>query len=181
MNDKHFVPVIGVFEHRGKAEGAIDELWHAGFSKEQIGIASPGENLHQATTQTEDLEEKAANGAAAGAVTGAAAGAVVGAAALSIIPGIGPVLGGGLLLGLTTGAAAGAALGTFAGPFVAMGVAEEATQNYAEDLRAGRTLVVVRTDKPEAALSILRSHGPLYVELGGRRLEPRTDAAQTAV
>jgi len=171
MTEETFVPVIGVFDNRGKAEGAIDELWHSGFPKEQIGIAAPGENLHQASTRTEDLEDQAANGAANGAITGGALGAVIGAAALSVIPGIGPVLGGGLLLGLTTGAAAGAALGTFAGPFVAMGVSEDATKNYAEDLRSGRTLVVVRTEKPEEALTILRSHGPLYVEMAGRRLE----------
>lgn len=174
MIDETFVTVIGVFDNPGKAEAAIDELWHAGFPKEQIGIAAPGENLHQARTHTEDLEDRAANGATNGAIAGGALGAVIGAAALSVIPGIGPVLGGGLLLGLTTGAATGAALGTFAGPFLAMGVSEEATKDYAEDLRSGRTLVVVRTEKPEEALTILQSHGPFYVQMAGRRIEPQT-------
>ena len=74
----------------------------------------------------------------------------------------------GLLLGLTTGAA----LGTFAGPFLALGLSKEHAEAYQADLKAGRTLVVVRTDQPEQALMILQEHQPRFVEVDGRRVMP---------
>lgn len=101
MSDQQ-TTVVGVFAKRAQAEGAIDELWHAGYTKDQVGMAFPGEAPHRATTATEALEEKAANGTVAGAVTGGALGAIAGAAVVAAIPGIGPILAMGLLLGLTT-------------------------------------------------------------------------------
>jgi hypothetical protein len=160
--------VVAVFDTQGQAEGAIDALWHAGFAKNHIGMAAPGKPMQQASTATEDLEERAADGAIAGAVTGGALGAVAGAAVVSVIPGIGPVLAMGLLLGLTTGAA----LGTFAGPFLALGLSKEHAATYQADLKAGRTIVVVRTDQPEKAMMIVQAHSPRFVEEGGRRVMP---------
>ena len=138
-------------------------MWHKGFAKDQIGLAAPGEEPRQATTATEVLEEKAADGAVAGAVTGGALGAVAGAAVVSLIPGIGPVLGFGLLLGLSTGAA----VGTFAGPFLALGFSREAVAHYESHLQSGRCLLVVHTDDPQKAAMILRSHAPESVEIAG--------------
>ncbi|HMF11558.1 MAG TPA: hypothetical protein VKE94_04610, partial [Gemmataceae bacterium] len=53
-------PVVVVFEHRGQAVSAIDELEHAGFTKDQIGVASPGGPLHEADSPTSRREEHAA-------------------------------------------------------------------------------------------------------------------------
>jgi hypothetical protein len=161
MNDT--TVVVAVFERRAQADGAIDELWHAGFAKEQIGLAAPGEPTRQASTATEALEETAASGAAAGAVTGSALGGVLGTLAVAAIPGLGPVLVGGLL-----GMAAGAALGSFAGPFVALGLSDETVKRYHADLAGGRSIVVLHTDRPEEALTILRGHGPRSLEVAGR-------------
>jgi len=169
MAEQKLVPVVAVYATRVQAEGAIDELWHAGFPKEQIGLATHGQPFRQGTTATEEAEETAADGAVTGAVTGSALGALTGALATFVIPGVGPVIGGGLLLGIATGAAAGAALGSFAGPFVAMGLSEDLVQRYEADFRAGRSVVLVRTDKPEEALTILNSRGPTYVDIAGRR------------
>ena len=156
--------IIGVFADRTAAEGAIDELWHAGFSKSEIGLATPDEPLHEATTRTGRLEEKAAHGAATGAITGAGIGALAGAVAVGAIPAFGPILAGGLLLGIVGGAGAGAALGAFAGPFVAMGFSHDDIRRYETELRSGRTIVVVQTeDRDEEAISIMDSHGAISV------------------
>jgi hypothetical protein len=163
------VAVVAIFTTRAQAEGAIDELWYAGFAKNQIGLASHEQSLHQGTTATEGLEEKAADGAVAGAVTGTALGALAGAVAVAVIPGIGQIFSAGLLLSIATGAAAGAALGGFAGPFLAMGLSKEIVRQYEADFRAGRSIVLVQTNRPEEALAILSSHGPHYVEIAGRR------------
>jgi hypothetical protein len=156
--------VITVYSRRGKAEAAVDELWHAGFRKDQIGFLFPGKGWRQATTGTEELEEDAAEGAVLGSITGGTLGGALGAAATAAIPGVGPVIAGGLLTGVLGGAAAGAALGAFAGPFVALGLPEDEARLYESDFRAGRTIVVVQTeDRRDQALVILRSHGPLHV------------------
>jgi hypothetical protein len=158
-------PVVAVFEDRGRAESAIDELWHAGFRHEQIGLAAPGQELAEATTPVGRAEERAATGASAGAVTGGAVGALIGAAAIAAVPGIGQVLAGGTLAGIMAsvagGAAAGAAVGTYLGPFVAMGFSEDRARRYARELQAGRTLVSVNAEgREEEAIAILRDHGP---------------------
>ncbi len=63
--------VTAVFDTRGKAESAIDNLRHAGFRHDQIGILTPGGHVAEATTSTEKTEEKAATGAVTGAVLAA--------------------------------------------------------------------------------------------------------------
>jgi hypothetical protein len=162
------VAVVAVFEQPGQAEVAIDELRHAGFSREQISIAAPGEKPHQPDTPSEREEDQAGNAAVAGAVTGGVLGAIAGAAAVATLVPMGPVLLGGVVLGM----AAGAALGSFAGPFIAMGLSETSVRKYTADLHAGCTVVVVHTDQAEEAVRVLRAHAPLYIEVGGKRVQP---------
>ncbi|MBY0526358.1 MAG: general stress protein [Gemmataceae bacterium] len=169
MAGKVGTPVIAVFPDRLLAEAAVDELWHAGFPKNRVGFAAPGEAFHQASTKTEANEERAATGAVAGAATGTVLGALAGAVATVALPGLGAIITGGVLMGM--GAATGAALGTFAGPFLAMGFSKEDVERYENDVRAGRSLVVVQTeDRGEEAVAVLRSHGAESVRVGGKAL-----------
>jgi hypothetical protein len=162
MADQLHEPVVAVYPSRSQAEAAVSELWHLGFPKDGIGLAAPGEEMHRATTATEPIEEGAANGAVVGAVTGAALGAAAGAVALATFPWFAAILIGGNLLGIAAGAAAGAAVGAYAGPFVAMGLTEKAAQHYGEQLRAGRSVVVVQAgNRHEEAVSVLKSHAPI--------------------
>jgi hypothetical protein len=159
-------PLVAIFADRGKAEAAVDELWHAGFGKESIGLAARGEPLHQATTAGEPVEEAAAEGAVVGAASGTILGAAAGAAAVATLPGLGPILAGGTLMGIVVGAAAGAAIGSFAGPFIAMGLSEKAVAHYETQFQAGRCILVVKPGRrlPEATM-ILKKHGPLELWL----------------
>ena len=152
--------VAAVFNNRGKAEAAIDNLWHAGFRHDQIGIVTPSGRVAEATTATEKSEDNAAEGAIAGAATGGAIGAVIGGLAAAFIPGVGPVLAGGILAGVALGGAAGAAAGSYLGPFLALGLSEDQAHWYHGELKAGRTIVTVRAeDRAADAIAILRSHG----------------------
>jgi Heat induced stress protein YflT len=152
--------VAAVFDNRGKAEAAVDNLWHAGFRHDQIGILMPGGGVAEATTATEKTEENAAEGAVTGAATGGAIGALVGGLAAAFIPGVGPVLAGGILTGVVLGGAAGAAAGSYLGPFLALGFSEDQAHRYHRELKAGRTVVTVRAeDRAADAVAILRSHG----------------------
>lgn len=152
--------LVAVFDTRGQAEAAIDELWHAGFQHEQIGILTGGGAVTQATTATGKIEDDAGTGAVAGAVAGGALGAVAGALVAGLIPGVGPVLAGGILTATLLGGAAGAAAGSYAGPFVALGLSDVEAKNWESELRAGRTLVSVQAgDRSAEAQTILQSHG----------------------
>ena len=162
--------VMAAFPSGERAEGAIDQLSLAGFTKDQIGLAVPGEDFHLVTTATAVMEETATRGAVTGALVGSTVGTLAGAVAVSVLPGLGPILAGGLLLGIATGTAAGAALGTFAGPFLALGMSPKAAHTYEATFRAGHALVAVKTtERQEEATAILKSHGPLYVEVAGQR------------
>ena len=56
----------------------------------------------------------------------------------------------------------------FAGPFVSMGFTESEARRYEEEFKAGRTIVVVRTeDRAEEALLGLRAFEPLHAEITG--------------
>lgn len=165
MSDQSVVLVVGIFANRGQAERVIDVLHHAGFARECIGFATPERVQFPAQTANEAMEETAASGAVRGAVAGGALGALVGCVAL-VLPGVGPILSAGLLVGMA--AAAGAAIGSFAGPFVALGISEEKVKHYESTLRGGRSIVVILTDKPEQAMTVLQEHGPIFTEIVGQ-------------
>jgi len=154
--------VVGFFPTRAQAESATDELWHWGFTHDQIGMAIPGGTVHEATTGSEALEETAAGGTTKGALTGGIVGALAGASVASLLPGIGPILATGMLAGAAVGGAAGAAVGTFAGPFLAMGFSETEARRLGDEVKGGRTLLVVRAHgEPEAdkVVEVVHSHG----------------------
>jgi hypothetical protein len=162
--------LVVAFPTRGKAEGAIDELWHAGFRQDQIGIVTPSGHVTQATTATEKSEENAGEGAVVGAATGGVVGAVLGALATGLIPGVGLVLAGGMLTGIIVGGAAGAAAGSYLGPFIALGFTEAEATRYHSELKAGKTLVTVNAaDRAAEVETIVHGHGGHLLNLLAHR------------
>lgn len=164
--------VVAVFPDLGRAEGAIDDLWHLPLAHDRIGILVPGVGITEAHTRDGRIEDRAAHGAATGAITGGAIGLLVGATVMALVPGIGPVLAGGMLAGIVTGVvgatAAGAAAGTILGSFIALGLSEEESRHYERELMVGRTIVTVRADGREAEiLHLLRDHEPLELQATG--------------
>jgi hypothetical protein len=177
--------VVALFEQRSEAEDAIRDLKNAGFTNEQIGIATQdrvgagkahtagetrgaGEARSEGTPVDDDpgriVEETAsglAEGAAVGAVTGGVIGGLVGLVSSLLIPGIGPLLVGGVLASTLMGLGVGAATGGLIGALVGMGVPEQDARYFDTGLREGRTLVTVSDTEGafEEALGILERHG----------------------
>jgi hypothetical protein len=164
--------VVALFEERSEAEDAIRDLKNAGFTNEQIGVATQdrvgaGESRGEGSAGEDEpgrvVEETAnglAEGAAAGALTGGVIGGLVGLLSSLLIPGIGPMVVGGVLASTLMGMGVGAATGGLIGALVGMGVPEEDARYFDAGLREGRTLVTVSdTDGALEALSILERHG----------------------
>jgi len=158
--------VVGVFEDRDDAREAIEALKDDGFAADAISILSPDK---QATQQiADDTGTHAGAGAATGAVTGGLLGGIggwlLGIGAL-VIPGVGPFIAAGAFATALGGAAIGAGIGAIAGALMGMGVPEEHAKYYADEAKAGKTLVTVRADtRYDDAQRILRDHGAYDVE-----------------
>jgi anti-sigma B factor antagonist len=144
---------IGVFGSRDRAEEAIKELIQNKVPENEMVFLTSSEN--EATSMAKEL------GAYAGGFLGGTVGlsAAVAAATLLVIPGIGPVfaLGAGATalmgyLGAGAGAKVGktAAQGDTTAPTSGTGASEDAAL-FAEALKRGRSLVVVRTESQETS------------------------------
>lgn len=135
--------LVGVFDDREHAQNAVNELKRAGFTDEQIGVAS--REREEREPRGEGQESYTEEGAVTGAVAGAGIGGLwaLGIAA-GALPGIGPIIAGGLLASLLASAAVGAVVGGLAGALIGLGVPEEEAQYYEEEFKAGRTIVTVK-------------------------------------
>ena len=153
--------VVGVFEHRGPALRAAEELRQAGFADEDIGVVvRHGDVSDNPDTPKGDTGTRMEEGAVGGVVAGGVAGGVLGALATLLIPGVGPVAAAGMLAATLGGAALGATTGGLLGALIGMGIPEEEAKTYEREFLAGRTLLTVRAgSRYSEAIGILRRHG----------------------
>jgi len=160
MTAKSHNTVVGVFADRRQARSATRALRDAGFTEEQIGVASSKRGDGTGDADAGD-ESYAGEGAMAGAAAGAGIGALWGLGLLAgILPAIGPAIAGGTLGVLLSSAAAGAAAAGLAGALVSMGVPEDEAEYYEDEMKAGRTIVTVDAGgRREEALQIVRRFG----------------------
>jgi hypothetical protein len=151
---------IAVFDSGAAAERALQELRQAGFGPEQVGFVTRDAQV----AAPNQAELRAEDGAAAGALTGVVVGALLGAVAALSIPAVGPVIAAGILAGILGGGAAGAWGGGMIGALVGLALPEEEARYYEEELREGRTLVVVQAgDRYAEAMEILSRCGGTYM------------------
>jgi len=150
--------VVAFFKDRVNAESAVQDLRAAGFTDDQLGIATRQEIEAEAGRPATDAGSTAVTGAASGGVLGGLVGLLAGAGAL-VIPGLGPVLAGGILTSILAGAGIGAAAGGVIGALMGMGVPEEQARRLDTALRAGGTIVAVSTGtRTQEAIRILEVH-----------------------
>jgi len=129
-------------------------------------VANDGKDHYVGSAMEHDAASGAGTGAGIGAVVGGGAGLLAGLGILAI-PGIGPVVAAGWLAATLAGAAAGAGVGAVSGGIIeamtSAGVTREDAHLYAEGVRRGGTLVVVRADESQvdAVEAIMREHHPV--------------------
>jgi hypothetical protein len=170
--------VVGLFDTPAEAQSVVQDLVNSGFQRDEISlVANDTKGEYTKYREAGATESSAAEGAGAGALGGGVLGGVlgllVGVGALAI-PGIGPVLAAGPLAaalgtaGASTlvGAGIGAAAGGVIGALVGAGIPEEDASFYAEGIRRGGTLVMVKAsdDMAQNAYDIMQRHGAVDVD-----------------
>jgi len=162
--------VAGMFEHTLEAEDAIGELQKAGFERDHISIVA--QDASGAATSSSGAKNVATAGAEAGAIIGGIAGLLAGLGAIAI-PGVGPLIAAGPLAAAIASAGVGAAAGGLIGALSGLNIPESDANYYAEGIRAGRALVIVRTDDAHAeqAREILDRQGALRIGPSEQTLE----------
>ncbi|MFO0950698.1 MAG: hypothetical protein U0835_06000 [Isosphaeraceae bacterium] len=153
--------VVGVFDDRTQAEGAISDLLKAGFRFDEIGVAMRGEKTSVEATADEEGNSHAGSGAVTGAVTGVGLGALAGLGVLSgVIPVLGPAIAAGTLGVILSNAAAGAGIAGLVGALIGAGIHDDEAKYYQDEFEAGRSIVTVRADgRRSEAVSSLRARG----------------------
>jgi hypothetical protein len=168
--------VAGVFDDRGAAMRAVDELKRVGFRDDQIGVVARDTDTELRTPA--DMPPDRGSQWEEGAATGVAAGAGIGALwaigmAAGLLPGIGPAIAGGILASVLASAAGTALVGGILGALIGLGIPEDEARYYEGEVHAGRTLVTVQAPgRFEEARDILRRHGAYDMET--RRRAPDT-------
>lgn len=145
--------VVALFDDRGRAEGAIQNLVAAGFTTNEISAVA---NNPEGDARTYSLDEVgnlgtegALSGASSGALLGGAIGFLVGLGTLAI-PAIG-LIAAGPIVGLLTGAGIGAVSGSVVGALIGLGIPQNEAETYEALVRGGGTLVTVHVDESRAS------------------------------
>jgi uncharacterized membrane protein len=158
--------VVGLYDDAEQAHAAVRELVEkSGLPKENISIvANDAAGKYAALGGPEKTRDLTTEGAAGGAVIGALTGIVVGISSLAL-PGIGAALVAGPLLGLI-GAGIGATAGSLLGSLVHLGIPEKDAHLYAEGVRRGGTLVIVRSEDELArrVAELMGRYNPVDIE-----------------
>jgi hypothetical protein len=151
--------LVGVFPDRTSADDAIHDLKRDNFDATQIGMA--------VWTQQADVGTHEQGAATANAVADSQGDARPGAGAL-VVPGGGSYIASGALANTLTGDSAG----HITNALLAMGVGQDAANEYQRRLEQGVAIVVVDTQgRGDAAQATFFAHGAQDAQAG----QPETD------
>jgi hypothetical protein len=130
-----------VYDTVAQAERAVDNLLHAGFTKEEIGVFCSDkykERFFPNISKTVQSGGKPGASAAAGGAIGASIGGLA-LAATSLATGGATLLAAGMVL-----VAGGAIAGTFAGTMATFGYEPEVAEQYEQAIQQGKILITVQ-------------------------------------
>jgi hypothetical protein len=172
--------VVGLFDSLGEAESATRDLITAGYSRDDIGLLASdatGEwsrykaSSLEGTTPMSTLEgaaptsQEKGSGVGTGTVVGGLGGLLVGLTELAI-PGIGWLAAAGTVATTLLGAGMGAAAGGLFTEVEKLGVPKDKAGYFAEAVRRGGTLVLVRLAEARVddAMAIMERHHAVDIE-----------------
>lgn len=186
--DNFYKRAAGLFYSRDEAEAAVRALRDAGYDMDRVSVIARDADKLDGHDTTEEVGNKADEGAATGALTGGALGGItgllVGLGALAI-PGIGPILLAGAeataIATTLAGAGIGAAAGGLIGALIGLGIPEERARVYSDRVKGGSFLVIVNGTAAEIARAENIMHGHGVEEFGIYDVPGATPTAVTDV
>jgi uncharacterized membrane protein len=145
--------VLGIFNDRELAEGAIADLEDLGYNPKDLSIVLKDKRDKEAIEENTGAAADVAEGAVSGATTGLILGGLAGLVAATVLPGIGALFIGGPIaaaLGLSgaaattvSGAATGAVAGGLIGALTNLGLSDDEAKVYEDRVSEGGILVAV--------------------------------------
>ncbi len=168
MTTQQYKRAAGLFYSRDEAEAAVLALKVAGFDMERVTVIARDADKIAGQETTEEVGNKADEGAAAGALTGGALGGITGlliGLGTLAIPGIGPILLAGAeataIATTIAGTGIGAAAGGLIGALIGLGIPEEKAKVYSDRVSGGSFLVMVTGTEYEIdrAATIMNQNG----------------------
>ncbi|CCF83524.1 DUF2171 domain-containing protein [Nitrolancea hollandica] len=161
--------VVGVFDDDSLTEKAINALYDAGFTVEQVSLVAQGTGASD-VIPSEAEADRAAGGAgrgiAIGGISGGVLSALIGLGALAV-PGVGPIITAGWVGSVIGGAAAGAAMGGWIGSMARLNVPEDLAHQYAKQISEGCCMVMTLAEhgnRESVAERVLVETGAVHVE-----------------
>lgn len=150
------VTVVGIFDRVDFAEKAAREIKERGLKTDDISIMVKNRDESKNHRAEGAANDNISNGAVTGGIIGGLAGLLLGAGMVAI-PGLGIVAAAGPITGLIGGAATGGIIGGL----IDLGIPENESRRYENDIREGKVVFTMRTDEDKASVicSILRSNG----------------------
>jgi hypothetical protein len=166
--------LAGLYDKYSDAESAIREIEAAGVAQSDITLlAKTSDGLHELSSHT-NAGADADTGATVGAVVGGGAGLLAGLGLL-VVPGIGALMAAGWVAATLVGAGVGAGVGASAGSLIGLltqaGISSDEAHVYAESIRRGANLVLVRVEESRVDVikAIIQNHSPIDVLERGRQ------------
>jgi len=172
---EHAAGVIEALEHMGVPSGNLNLVANDAAGRLAAGRISDapttastrlgGDFAADGSATDETVASGAGKGAVAGGVIGGTAGLLAGLAGLAL-PGIGPLVAAGPIAVMLTGAGIGAIAGGLIGGLRQLGVSDSDAEYYAEAVRRGGALVVVRAEDhhAEPIADLMRDRGAIDIE-----------------
>jgi len=159
--------IVGVFEYHKDAEKAARLVKDEGLRTSDISIITKqSENNNYSGDKTgEDYSmtnDNISDGVVTGGVLGGLAGLLIGAGTM-IVPGIGIIAAAGPITGLISGAVTGGIVGGL----VDLGIPEDESKEYENDVKEGKVVWSMRTEASytDKIKSILKNCGAFDVEV----------------
>lgn len=189
MNNVQYKRAAGLYYSRDEAEAAIRALRDAGYDMDRVSVIAKDADKVSGHETTEEVGNKADDGAATGALTGGALGGITGllvGLGVLAIPGVGPILLAGAeataIATTLAGGAIGAAAGGLVGALIGLGIPEEKAKIYSDRVERGSFLVMVTGTAAEIdrVATIMRNHGVEEFDIYDAPLPATAAASATA-
>ena len=162
--------IAGLYNNVTTAQQVVHDLLARGVPRHEISLVMPhpegqaaARSEQEAATEVKHYEAEEHVGL--DAVLGSVGGLIIGLSTL-FIPGFGPLIAAGPLAVALAAALGGAYAGEIIGPMIHLGVAEEEARHYAEGLRRGGSLVLVKLhdEMADQAEAIMNRYHPEQLE-----------------